>query len=146
MSTITRLFAALVAHHALLTAGLPAPEPLPAAVVAAAPPAQYTANPSIGSGTGSYKDSAHFRVYGVDSATADNTLKIMEAAHGCFVETLGWRSAGLSYKTAGAGGEEKGPWYKMNIFSVKDGSMPGAAAQTWNDANAGLPYLKVVDK
>jgi len=90
----SRLLALLLANYVLLASALPAPAP-----VAAAPPAQYTANPSIGGGSGTYKDSAHFRVYGVDSATADSALKIMEAAHKCFVEEQGWRTPGLSYKT-----------------------------------------------
>lgn len=119
----------VLAHYASVSA-FPAP-------AAAAPPAQYTANPSIGSGSGSYKDSAHFRVYGVDSTTADQTLKVMEAAHQCFVEELGWRTPGVSYKVAGDG-RTTGPWYKMNIFRVEESAMPGAAAQTWTDANAGL--------
>ena len=34
----------------------------------------------------------------------------------------------------------------MNIYKVEESAMPGAAAQTWTDANAGLAYLKVVGK
>jgi hypothetical protein len=107
---------------------------------AAAPPAQYTANPSIGGGGNQFKDSAHFRVYGVDNTVADNTIAMMEAAHECFVNGVGWRTPGLSWKTGGDGG----PYYKENIYRVDDGSMPGAAAQTWTDQNAGLTFLKVV--
>jgi hypothetical protein len=114
--------------------------PVVTAPAALAPPAQYTAIPSIGGGSGSYKDSAHFRVYGVDSGTADTTLKIMEAAHQCFVEELGWRTPGLSYKNTA----NNGPWYKMNMYKVEASAMPGAAAQTWTDANAGLAFLKIV--
>ncbi|KAF2004841.1 hypothetical protein P154DRAFT_616604 [Amniculicola lignicola CBS 123094] len=127
-------FASLVLSvvlHAVSSAALPA--------VAAAPPAQYTANPSIGGGGTQYKDSAHFRVYGVDSTTADSTLKMLEAAHNCFVETLGWRTPSLTYKS-----NADGPYYKMNVYKVEASTMPGAAAQTWTDANAGLAYLKVV--
>ena len=62
----------------------------------------------------------------------------MEAAYSCFVDTLGWRTPGLSYKeVAGGNGGSNGPWYKMNVYQVGDGSMPGAAAQTWTDADAG---------
>lgn len=133
MFSLPHLLTLLLAHHALLTSALPA---------VAAPPAQYTANPSIGGGSGTYKDSAHFRIYGVDTATAGSALKIMEAAHQCFVEELGWRTPGLSYKTTG----DNGPWYKMNIYKAEESEMPGAAAQTWTDAGAGLAYLKVVGK
>lgn len=124
--------ALLFASHVLPTIAIPV----------AAPPAQYTANPSIGGGSGTYKDSAHFRIYNVESTTADASLKVMEAAHQCFVGQLGWRTPGLSYKTSG----DSGPWYKMNIYQVAEDTMPGAAAQTWTDANAGLAYLKVVAK
>lgn len=137
---ITTTLSLLLAQHCLLSLALPPPSPRQATA-----PAQYTANPSIGGGSGNYKDSAHFRIYNVSSSTADATIKMMEAAHQCFVEELGWRTPGLSFKTGGVG-KEVGPWYKLNIYSVADGSMPGAAAQTWNDANAGLAFLKVVDK
>ncbi|KAF2637562.1 hypothetical protein P280DRAFT_530740 [Massarina eburnea CBS 473.64] len=130
----------LLSSHAILTTALPPPTRRQVTA-----PAQYTANPSIGDGSGTYKDSAHFRVYGASSTTADQTLKVMEAAHQCFVTENGWRTPGLSYKTGGVG-NEVGPWYKMNIYQVTDGSLPGAAAETWTDANAGLAFLKVVDK
>jgi hypothetical protein len=131
MYTIPPLLSLLAVHYVL---ALPNPAPWPAtAAVLAAPPSQFTANPSIGGGKGSYKDSAHFRAYNI-SSTVDTTLKVMEAAHSCFVDTMGWRTPGLSYKDA----SNSGPWYKMNIYQVADGSMPGAAAQTWTDANAGL--------
>ncbi|KAF1960578.1 hypothetical protein CC80DRAFT_260010 [Byssothecium circinans] len=132
--------ATLLSSHALLAAALPPSTPRQATA-----PAQYTPNAAIGGGSGTYKDSAHFRVYGASSTTADQALKVMEAAHQCFVTELGWRTPGLSWNTGGVG-KEVGPWYKMNIFQVADGSMPGAAAQTWTDANAGFAFLKVVDK
>lgn len=133
MSLAARLLSVFIAQHAISAYVLPAPAP-----AAFAPPAQYTANPSIGGGKGTYKDSAHFRVYD-SSSTVDTTLKIMEAAHQCFVEEVGWRTPGLSYK-----GTNDGPYYKMNIYKVPESEIPGAAAQTWTDANAGLAYLKVV--
>ncbi|KAF2108136.1 hypothetical protein BDV96DRAFT_653031 [Lophiotrema nucula] len=132
----------LLLASALLSIPVQHVSALPNPAVVAAPPAQFTANPSIGSGTGSYKDSAHFRVYPSD-ADSDATLKMLEAAHSCFVEGMGWRSPGLSYKNA-ASATETGPWYKTNVYKVEASAMPGAAAQTWTDANAGLAYLKVV--
>lgn len=110
----------------------------------AAPPVQYTANPSVGSGSGSFKDSAHFRVYNAPAATSDQTLKILEAAHSCFVETLGWRTPGLSINTPPQNGAEVGPWYKMNIYQVPSSEIGGAAGAQWTDGQKGLAFLKVV--
>lgn len=95
-------------------------------------PATYTSNPSIGGGADFISESAHFRVYGtaISSTDAAKSLKIMEAAHQCFVTEQGWRTPGLSTKTGGIG-KEVGPWYKMNIYGVKESDIPGAAAQTW---------------
>ncbi|KAF2258327.1 hypothetical protein CC78DRAFT_595522 [Lojkania enalia] len=121
-------------YHVPLGYALPAP-------LAAAPPAQFTANPSVGGGGSQYKDSAHFRVYGVDSATADKTLGMLEAAHLCFVEQQGWRTPGLSWKTT-----TDGPYYKTNVYRVEASAMPGAAAQTWTDGDKGLSFLKIVNQ
>ncbi|KAF2736473.1 hypothetical protein EJ04DRAFT_433107, partial [Polyplosphaeria fusca] len=103
-------------------------------------PHQYEPNPSIGPGGSPSVDSAHFRVYTSDTTTASTTLKMLEAAHTCFVETLGWRTPGLSYKS------DTGTYYKMNVYPAKESDMPGAAAQTWTDNNRGFAYLKVVTK
>ncbi|KAJ4294560.1 hypothetical protein N0V90_008251 [Kalmusia sp. IMI 367209] len=129
----------LIAHHVLAR-----PPPTPRQATA---PATYTSNPSIGGGANFVSESAHFRIYGtgISSTDASKSLKIMEAAHQCFVVEQGWRTPGLSTKTGGVG-KEVGPWYKMNIYGVKESDIPGAAAQTWTDANAGLEFLKVVPK
>ncbi|KAF2471615.1 uncharacterized protein BDR25DRAFT_303120 [Lindgomyces ingoldianus] len=134
MYSLRQFLVLFIAYHGAYV------EALPTQGVQAAPPSEFTANPSIGGGGSQYKDSAHFRVYGVSSSTADQTLKVMEAAHQCFVETLGWRTPGLSYKS------DSGAYYKENIYRVDASSMPGAAAQTWTDATAGLAYLKVVEQ
>jgi hypothetical protein len=100
------LAAFVVAQYVLIASALP---PTPRQATA---PAQYTANPKIGGGGNTYRDSAHFRVYNTTSTgVADSTLKILEAAHQCFVEGLGWRTPGLSIKTGGVG-KEVGPWYE----------------------------------
>jgi len=127
-----------LAQHALIVSALP---PTRRQVTA---PAQYTANPKIGGGGTTYRESAHFRVYGATSTSiADSTLKILEAAHQCFVEGPGWRTPGLSIKTGGVG-KEVGPWYKTNVYAVPASFMPGSAGQQGTDTNAGLPYLNVV--
>ncbi|HKU38836.1 MAG TPA: DUF6055 domain-containing protein [Polyangiales bacterium] len=103
-----------------------------------AAPAQFEPNPSVGGGGSPFTDSAHFRIVGVTGAAADGAIKALEGAYDCFVETLCWRSSGLSYNTDG----DQGPYYKMNIYSV--GSLGSAAGQMFSDARSGLSYLKVV--
>jgi hypothetical protein len=79
-------------------------------IQAAAPPI-FTANPSVGGGQGSFKDSAHFRVYGAADGPAEQALKELESSYTCFVEHLGWRSSGLS-KNKG----DDGPWMKTSQY------------------------------
>lgn len=105
---------------------------------AVAPPASYTANPDIGPGGDVFKDSAHFRVYGNDGTDADNALAMLEAAHECFIDTLGWRSSGLSYNPGG----DDGPYYKTNVYSVS--ILEGAAGVMHSDAATGMAWLEVV--
>jgi hypothetical protein len=109
-------------------------EPL---VCKAAGPAEFEANPSIGGGGSQFKESPHFRIVGVSDAMADAAIKELEAAYTCFVETLCWRSSGLSFKDT----SDAGPYYKMNIYGV--GSLGSAAGQMFSDAASGLSYLKV---
>ncbi|KAL5378425.1 hypothetical protein DPSP01_009182 [Paraphaeosphaeria sporulosa] len=133
------LIALLLVHYALAH-----PPPSPRQATA---PATYTSNPSIGGGANFVAESAHFRVYGtgVSASDAAKSLNIMEAAHQCFVVEQGWRTPGLSTKTGGVG-KEVGPWYKLNLYGVKESEIPGAAAQTWTDSASGLEFLKVVPK
>ena len=133
-------FLGFVALHVLsisIASALPATN-----TVLAAPPAVFTPNPKIGDGGSHYKDSAHFRIYGASDSVADSAIRMLEAAHTCFVEGIGWRSPGLSFRTL----NNDGPWYKLNVYQVADGALPGAAAQTWTDHNAGFSFLKVVNK
>ena len=108
-------------------------------VDAAAPPATYTANPSIGPGGSDFKDSAHFRVYGNTGAEADTALAFLEAAFDCFITGLNFRSSGLSYNTPE--NDDVGPWTKTNIYSVA--TLPGAAGVMHSDAGAGMAWLEV---
>lgn len=101
-------------------------------------PAEFEPNPSVGGGGSPFKDSPHFRIVGGSDAQADGAIKSLEAAYNCFVETLCWRSSGLSYKAT----NDNGPFSKMNIYVV--GSLGSAAGQMFSDAGAGLSYLKVV--
>lgn len=101
-------------------------------------PDEFEANGTPGGGGGSYKDSPHFRIYGASDAVADAAINELEAAYTCFVNTLCWRSSGLSIHDD----SDSGPYYKMNIYSV--GSLGGAGGQMFSDAGEGLSYLKVV--
>ncbi|KAJ0382733.1 hypothetical protein COL922a_011935 [Colletotrichum nupharicola] len=104
----------------------------------ARPPASVTANPSVGPGGSSYRDSAHFRVYAADLSAADRALSMLEGVYACFVTSLGWRSTGLSYNDAT---DDDGPWQKVNIYSVA--SLPGAAGVMHSDGTAGMAWLEV---
>ncbi|KAJ4303263.1 hypothetical protein N0V90_002156 [Kalmusia sp. IMI 367209] len=119
-----------------LSAAAPAGTPVQAA---AAPPATFTANPNIGTGGSTYTDSAHFRVYGATGTTATNALNMLEAAYSCFVDTLGWRSSGLSYNDA----SDAGPYTKVNVYSVT--SLSNAAGVMHSDYNTGMSWLEVVN-
>ena len=122
--------------HAFSTAA-PAGTPVRAA---AAPPATFTANAKIGPGGSTYTDSAHFRVYGASGTTVTNALNMLEAAHSCFVDTLGWRSGGLSFNDA----SDAGPYTKVNVYSV--GTLSGGAAGVMHsDFATGMSWLEVVN-
>ncbi|KAI1880304.1 hypothetical protein JX265_001925 [Neoarthrinium moseri] len=108
-------------------------------VVAAAPPPDFTPNPSIGGGGSKYKDSSHFRVYNaVNDSVANVLLNTLESAYSCFVGSQGWRSPGLSFKSE----NDDGPFYKTNVYDVA--SLPGAAANTGTDMSKGFSFLNVV--
>lgn len=104
---------------------------------AAAPPATFTANPNIGPGGSTYTDSAHFRVYGATGSKATASLEMLESAYDCFVNTLGWRSSGLSYNAD----NDSGPFTKVNIYSVA--TLPGAAGVMHSDYATGMAWLEV---
>jgi len=106
--------------------------------IAAQAPAEFEGNPSVGSGSGPYKDSPHFRIYNASESLATAATKMLEAAHDCFVNTLGWRTAGLSALTDA----ETGPYYKTNIFVVD--TLGGSAGQQWADARNKISFLKIV--
>ncbi|KAM5343827.1 hypothetical protein ACJ41O_012364 [Fusarium nematophilum] len=97
----------------------------------------YTANPNIGPGGGTFKDSNHFRVYGNNGAEADRALSMLEAAYDCFVGTLGFRSSGLSYRDA----SDSGTRTKTNVYSVAN--LPGAAGVMHSDFATGMGWLEV---
>ncbi|KAL1864999.1 hypothetical protein Daus18300_007346 [Diaporthe australafricana] len=104
---------------------------------AAEPPATFSPQPSTGPGGSNYKDSAHFRVY--DGANdADAALEMLEGAYECFVNTLGWRSSGLSFNDE----SDAGPYYKTNIYSVS--TLENAAGVMHSEAGPGAGWLEVV--
>jgi hypothetical protein len=84
-----------------LAMGAPRAVALPSVALAAAePPAQFTANPRVGPGGTRFRDSPHFRIYGAtNDAVADGAIAMLEAAYTCFVDDLGWRSPGLSFRS-----------------------------------------------
>ncbi|KAF1849854.1 uncharacterized protein K460DRAFT_411661 [Cucurbitaria berberidis CBS 394.84] len=147
------IIALVAGHYSILASARPAPFPQsspvetpeivenPTIVANVAGPATYTANPSLGGGGSSFKDSAHFRVYGTSETTADTAIQHLEAAHSCFVEQLGWRTPALSWTSA-----TDDTWYKTNVYSKVDGQLNGAAGVQRADPAVGLTWLEVVDE
>ncbi|PNS17458.1 hypothetical protein CAC42_7141 [Sphaceloma murrayae] len=118
---------------AFLSAGLVACQAAPA------PPAEFSPAPNPrGRGGGAVKDSAHFRVTGAPDDRATKAIAQLEAAYGCFVDTLGWRSTGLSFNDAA----NDGPWYKTNVYQVTD--LGGAAGAMSADGTTGLGFLNAL--
>ncbi|KAK2601377.1 hypothetical protein N8I77_010832 [Diaporthe amygdali] len=104
---------------------------------AASPPATFSPQPSTGPGGSDYKDSAHFRVYNGGNS-ADSALEMLEGAYECFVNTLGWRSSGLSFNDE----SDAGPYYKVNVYSVS--TLDNAAGVMHSEAGPGAAWLEVV--
>lgn len=104
---------------------------------AAAPPATFSPQPSTGPGGSDYKDSAHFRVYN-GASDADKALAMLEGAYECFVNTLGWRSSGLSFNDE----TDAGPYYKTNVYSVSN--LDNAAGVMHSEVGPGAGWLEVV--
>ncbi|KAK1624190.1 hypothetical protein BDP81DRAFT_464754 [Colletotrichum phormii] len=102
-----------------LTTGInAAPQVGASKVVARAEPAEFEAQTKAGPGGSDFKDSAHFRG---------------------FVNTLGWRSSGLSFNE----GSNNGPYYKTNVYSVS--KLEGAAGVMHSEQESGAGWLEVVD-
>lgn len=103
------------------------------------PPAEYPANPAVGPGGITFKDSPHFRIYDAPTeALADSALASLESAYTCFVTHLNWRSSGLSFLTEPT---NEGPRYKVNVYNVGTGL--GAAANTGLDWDSGMSFINV---
>ncbi|KEZ44896.1 putative dockerin type 1 protein [Scedosporium apiospermum] len=142
-SALYLLVAAILRAVRILAVPIPATLPEDQGAVATsaaiAPPAEFTPNPNVGPGSrGSFKDSAHFRLYNSpNEAGTAMALSVLEAVYGCFVEDLGWRSPGLSF-SAGVG--DDGPWYKQNIFAAAN---LGSAGVTVPDFRTGLSYIQI---
>ncbi|KAM5350678.1 hypothetical protein ACJ41O_007183 [Fusarium nematophilum] len=105
---------------------------------AQAAPATFTANPNIGPGGSSFKDSAHFRVYGGNADQVTQALEMLEGAFDCFVGTLGWRSSGQSFNG------DTAEYIKTNVYSVS--VLEGAAGVMHSDYQTGMAYLEVVNE
>ncbi|KAF9880357.1 hypothetical protein CkaCkLH20_02311 [Colletotrichum karsti] len=133
----------LLAVFLALTGVQAAPQPArfgtPVLAARADAPAEFEAQPSAGPGGSSFKDSAHFRVYGASGTAADDALGMLEGAYECFVNTLGWRSSGLSFNDE----SDAGPYYKTNVYSVS--KLEGAAGVMHSEFSTGAAWLEVVD-
>jgi hypothetical protein len=100
-------------------------------------PAEFENN-TVGGGSGSATDSAHFRIHGASGAQAQAALDLLEGAYSCFVETLCWRSSGLSINDDA----DDGPYARMNVYAV--GGLGSAAGVMSSEAGPGHAFLRVV--
>lgn len=101
---------------------------------------EFVPNPTVGGGGSQFKDSPHFRIHGASDSQADVAIKHLEAAYACFVDGMGWRTHGLSYKR----GPETGPLYKENIYTVA--TLGSAAGEMFTDFRTGYSYVKVITR
>ncbi|KAK6211384.1 dockerin type 1 [Colletotrichum tabaci] len=132
------LFLALTTGtHAAPQAGVAAGAERPVKVAARAEPAEFEPQTNAGPGGSDFKDSAHFRVYSGGNDAADS-LAMLEGAYECFVNTLGWRSSGLSFNA----GSDDGPYCKTNIYSVSN--LDSAAGVMHSEPETGAGWLEVV--
>ena len=103
-------------------------------------PAEFEAQPNVGDGGGQCEESPHFRVCNASGQAAMEAIDLLEGAYSCFVETLCWRSSGLSFNDD----SDAGPYHKVNIYSVA--SLGNAAGVMSSDAGAGMSFLRVVSR
>ncbi|MGE5785475.1 MAG: DUF6055 domain-containing protein [Myxococcales bacterium] len=96
-------------------------------------PSAFSSNSKLGGGGTQYKESDHFIVFG--ASNPDAVLRMLEAAHQCFVEDWCWRSTGLSITS------NSGTYFKTNVYSKPS---LGAGGYMQYDATAGLSYLEIL--
>jgi Family of unknown function (DUF6055) len=97
-------------------------------------PSTYRLN-TVGGGGSPVTESDHFRIFG--SGDSAGGLKLLEAAHQCFVVDWCWRSPGLSIT------RNKDVYNKFNVNIVADLGANTAGNQGY-DGNEGLAFLNVV--
>lgn len=100
----------------------------------------FKANPDVGPGGSSYKDSNHFRLYGSAEGGSDAVFSMMEAAYSCFVDDMGFTTSGLSTLDDP---DQSPTLYKENIYAT-DGLSGGAAGVLQSDPTLGLSWLEVL--
>ncbi|PSK55301.1 hypothetical protein B9Z65_2690 [Elsinoe australis] len=110
-----------------------------------APPAEFTLSPitnfyqgvtfSEGNTGPPAAQSPRFAIYGPPGPDFDQALNGLESAYSCFVDTLGWRSTGLSNSA------NKPGYFKTNIYQVAQFSGPNIAGQQYTDREGGRGYV-----
>ncbi|KAE8376166.1 hypothetical protein BDV26DRAFT_305797 [Aspergillus bertholletiae] len=104
-----------------------------------AQPTSFTANPDVGPGGDTYKDSDHFRLYSSDQSNAEAVLTMLEAAYSCYVGDLGWTTTGIPYN---ADPSTVTTLWKENVYAVSD--LGSAAGVQKSDPNTGLSWLEII--
>ncbi|KAB8201927.1 hypothetical protein BDV34DRAFT_215935 [Aspergillus parasiticus] len=124
----------IILSTAIQASAAPAPQ-----ASSGAQPISFTANPNVGPGGASYKDSDHFRLYSSDQSNADAVLTMLEAAYSCYVGDLGWTTSGIPYN---ADPSTVTTLWKENVYEVNN--LGSAAGVQKSDPNTGLSWLEVV--
>lgn len=104
------------------------------------PPPTFVANPSVGPGGASFRDSAHFRVYTSNLPHADRALKILESTYTCFIHHLAYLSPGLPLQDP----RQSAVWTKVNVYSVRNLG-GGRAGVMHTDPGTGRTWVQVSD-
>ncbi|KAG8623424.1 hypothetical protein KVT40_008400 [Elsinoe batatas] len=128
---------------ALLTGLAAAQDPAPA-------PAEFTLKPvdtiyqggapfayAPGSTTVPVAQSPRFAIYGPGGMDFNKALNNLEMAYECFVNTLGWKSSGVSTRTNIPG------YFKTNFYQVQNFTKASVAGQQYTDSQGGRGYVGI---
>ncbi|KAF2221822.1 hypothetical protein BDZ85DRAFT_320130 [Elsinoe ampelina] len=128
---------------ALLTGLAAAQDPTPA-------PAEFTLKPvdtlyqggapfayAPGSTTVPVAQSPRFAIYGPGGKDFNKALNNLEMAYECFVNTLGWKSSGVSTRTNIPG------YFKTNFYQVQNFTKASVAGQQYTDSQNGRGYVGI---
>ncbi|KAF4550297.1 Hypothetical protein D9617_18g034880 [Elsinoe fawcettii] len=81
--------------------------------------------------------SPRFAIFGSGGQDFNKAFNNLEMAYECFVNTLGWKSSGLSTRSNVPG------YFKTNFYQVANFSQPSVAGQQYTDSAGGRGYVGI---